>query len=218
MNPTAWALVGIGTLLVLWGVLKRALTFDQRRKIVEDREIYLPVLRSTIDKILDRKYELAIQAGRLPLEEYYDRYLSRTNAYSKAYKSITNADEGVRRKVAIIVALKNQRFHKYNPYLAELEHSTKDPLYEYQTTCDNLVSRCGDKGLSREIKNLFKTANKYHLVLALAEMGLSSGLRLKAAKHYNALYQKPQLLKPFVTFYHNRVNKKIDSLKRGDDL
>jgi len=212
------ALFIVGTYLIFKGIFNHELTFDQKRRVVEDRETYLPILQDTVDKMLARKYELAIQAGRQPLEDYYDRYLSRNKAYDKAYKNITNADESIRRKVVIIVALKNQRFHKYNPYLSELEHSPKDPLYEYQTTCDNLISRCGDRGLSRAINNLFKTANQYHSVLALAEIGLGSGLHLKASKYYKVLYQKPQLLKPFITFYHNTVNKKIESLRQGDDL
>jgi len=84
--------------------------------------------------------------------------------------------------------------------------------------CDNYLSRCGNRNLKREYKGLFKTANKYHLVLAIAEMGLSNGFHLKAAKYYENLYEKPKMLKPFIGFYRKRVNKVIDSLMRGDDL
>jgi len=178
----------------------------------------LPLLRNTIEKMLARKHELAIQAGRLPLEDYYERYLRVNKSCNKAYKSISQRDEDIKRKVAIIVALKNDKFYKYNPYLSELEHNPNDALFEQQELCNSYLPRCGDKGLSREVKGLFKTYSKYQLVLALAEMGLSNDLRLKAPKHYKALYHKPDLLKPFIAFYQNRINKKIDSLLRGEDL
>jgi len=177
-----------GVSLVIWNFFRRDLTFDQKRNIVADRELYLPLLRDTVDKILSRKHELAIEAGRLSLEHYHEKYLRFNNSYSKAYRRITNKDETVKRKVAIFNALVDQNFHKRNPYLSELEHSPQDPLFSLQTDCDSYLSHCGDKGLNREVKELFKTANQYHLVLALAEMGLSNGLNLKEAKHYMNLY------------------------------
>ena len=206
---------GVG--LVVYNFFRRELTFDQKRKIVTEREEYLPILRDTVDKMLAIREELAIQAGRLPLEDYFDKYLNRNNAYNKAFKRLVNDDEGIRRKVAIIVALRNQKFHKYNPSLAELERSNDD-LSKYQRLCESYLSRCMDNGLSGEYKELFKTANRYHLVLVLAEMGLSNDFKLKAAKYYKALYEKPKVLKPFIEFYRKRLNKVIERLLRGDDL
>jgi len=51
----------------------------------------------------------------------------------------------------------------------------------------------------------------------LAELGLNNGLDYKASKYYENLYKKPEVLKPFVEYYHDRVNKRIEYLKRGDD-
>ena len=38
----------------------------------EDRENYLPKLRDVVDKMLALKEETAVQAGRIPLEGYYE--------------------------------------------------------------------------------------------------------------------------------------------------
>ena len=86
-----------GVVLVVWNFFRKELIFEQQRKIVEDRQTYLPHLKNVIDKFLSRKYELAIQAGRLSLEEYHKKYLRLNNKYDKAYKRYINKDTSVRR-------------------------------------------------------------------------------------------------------------------------
>jgi len=207
----------LGVSLIIWNYFRRDISFDQKRKTAEDRETYLPELRETIDKMLALKEKIAIQAGRIPLEEYYEKYLSLNDSYAKAFNKLENKNEDVKRKIAIIVALKNQNFHKYNPSFTEFIRS-HNVLSEHNNLCESYLSRCGDRNLKREYEKLFKTANKYHLVLAMAEMGLSNDFHLKASKYYENLYEKPKMLKPFIDFYRKRVNKVIDSLMRGDDL
>ena len=122
------ALFILGIILVVWSIFHRGLTLDQKIEILESRKTYLPVLQDAIDNILVCQHDLAIQAGKLPLEEYFQRYLSQTDAFIKAYRRITNADEDIHRKVAIVLALREQKFFsRFNPYLAELEHSSQPP-------------------------------------------------------------------------------------------
>lgn len=216
MNITTKVLLVIGTILFFTGIFRKELPFSQKRNIVSEREQYLPILRDIVEKILAKLDEIALKASRLPLEDYYNKYLRLNKSYQKAYGRLPHKDTIIRRKVAIVVALVYQNFHKFNPYMSELEHSSGD-LLELRQELDNLISRCGDNSLNREVKHLFKAAGQYHRVFILAELGLNNGLDYKASKYYENLYKKPEVLKPFVKYYHDRVNKRIEYLKRGDD-
>lgn len=222
MNPTFWALVGIGAILVLVGILKveKRLSGADITEIMQNRRQYLPQLRDTTSKMLVRMRELSIQAGKFPLEEYYDRYLARNNTYQQEYRKQTGKqkDKTAKRKVAIITSLHKKGFHYNNLYLCELEDRDKDGLVALRKEYETYFARNRDASLARTLNKLFEYAQKAFSCHTLAEMGKYNELPYKDTKYIAALYDKPKWLDCLLERQHRIANKRFDELLRGEDL
>ncbi len=222
MNLTSWVLVGIGTALFLVGTLrtKRKLSYVDMSELLKDRQQYLLQLRDTTDKMLTRMRELSIEAGKASLEEYYEKYLARNSTYQREYKRQTGKqkDKTVKRKVAIITALRKKGFSTKNLYLYELEDRDKDGLVALRREYDVYYSRNRDKKLTKKLDTLLDYAEKAFSCHALAEMAKHNDFPYKDSKHIAVFYDKPKLLDCWLEYMHKSVNKRFDELIRGEDL
>jgi hypothetical protein len=205
--------------IVLYGlsILKKEKTLSLRDiyAIVEHRESYLPQLKNTIDAILIRKRELAIEAGKLSLEQYYDKYLKLNKTFKVVYKVLKDNpnDKTARRKVAIITSLQMKNFGMNNVYLLELEDKDNNGIIQLQKDYDNLYSKNTDKLLAKELRLLFKKYAKWaYSGLALVELAKNNGLPYKDPKYIAAFYDKPRILEDMLRKQHQSVNKRFDEL------
>jgi hypothetical protein len=209
---------GLG--FIILSIFKPELSFLDKRNIVEQRQNYLPQLRDTTDKILTRMKELAIEAGRSSLEEYYEKYLARNNIYQHEYKKQTGKQKNkmVKRKVAIITALCKLKFHKNNLYLSELEDRDIDGLVALRKEYDTYYSRNRDRKLARKLDTLFGHAKQVFSTYTIAEMGKYNNLPFKAPKYIATLYSAPKILDDLLKGKRKATNKRFDELLRGEDL
>lgn len=222
MNPTFGVLVGIGIILVLWGVIKveKRLSYAEMRRLLEDRQQYLPQLRDTTDKMLTRMRELAIEAGRASLEEYYEKYLARNDTYQKEYRSQKGKqkDVAVKRKVAIITSLHKKGFSSKNIYFYELEDKDENGLVVLKKEYNTYYSRNNDKELAKNLDRLFNTARRVFSGHTIAEMAKHNDLPYKDPKYNAKFYDLPKYLDCILKYYHKKVDKRFDELMKGEDL
>jgi hypothetical protein len=219
LGITSIMLFILGSVLIIWNIFRRELTFEQKREIVADREIYLPQLNQAVDSLLSSKKELAKKAGLLSLEEYYNLYLSRNNQFEKAYKELelTHKEEVTRRKVAIITALNKLGFHSKNLYYYELQRKDKRHN-DLKTEYDSLYAKTNDSRLNKRLDKLFDIADKHYSISVLVGMTLNAGLSFKAPRYQLSFYEKPRILENLLIYQHQQVNNRINELLKGVDL
>jgi len=215
MNPLY--LIGIigGAVLIIIASLKKPK--DESLPILQDRikqrKRYLPQLKDTTDKMLIRMRELAVVAGQLPLEQYYDRYLKLNKTYQRVYRllALTHKDEIVRRKVAIVVALHYLKMSINNVYQSELE-DTDTTMISLMKDYNTYRPRNKDKKLSKGLDILFKDAKRFYSCLALAELAKNNDFPFKSPKYVSSFYDKPRKLEAILGKRHNIVNERFDEL------
>jgi hypothetical protein len=222
MSVTTWALVFIGVVLVLYGVIypNKTRGYTEMKGIIEQRQEYLPQLRNIIEQKNTRMGELSKIAGNLSLETYYQKYLALNNTYPKTFQGLvkTHKDELVRRKVAIIVSLKKLNFGANNAYLSELIYNDHDGIQVMDKKLVTCLARNSDKALSQAIIRLTKTQKSYYSIMALQDICLNNGFDYKAPKYITTLYDAPNILKPILLIYLKNVDNRIDELLKGEDL
>jgi hypothetical protein len=57
---------GGGVFLIIWNFFRRESSFADKEAIVKQRQENLPLLRNSIDAIIDRQRELAFKLGKRP--------------------------------------------------------------------------------------------------------------------------------------------------------
>ncbi len=213
-------LVALAVAFYIISIRKREPGRRDMNAIVKQRQEYLPQLGKTVDQILSRKRELAIQAGKLPLEKYYDKFLAHGKIFDRQYRKLakTHKDELTRRKVAIAMALYLESFWKKNTYFLELQEGDtsilKPLLEEYKAH----KAHNTDRILSGNLRCLFGVTQLCYSVIAFAELGKSNNLPFKSAKYLNKFYEKPKLIETQLEKLHQAVSRRIDELRRGDDF
>jgi len=207
-----------GVCLIVWNFFRRELTFEQKRRIVEDRESYIPLFRDTVDKMLTRLRELVVEAGLLSLEQYYDKYLKLNNTYENEYRKLHLKDVEARRKLAIILALYKKGFWIRSTYLYELEDRDELGMVSLKKVYATYLARVNDRSLSSDLKQLFRQASKFYSCLSLSEVVKNNELPFKDPKYINVFYEKPKILESLLNYLHKAANSRFDELLRGDDL
>ena len=214
-------IVIFATSVILYGIgiFKRELGFYEKKVMLDQRQEYIPLFRQVVDKMLTRMKELAVEAGKLPLEQYYNKYLKLNNTYKREYLklSFSHKDEKVRCKVAIVAALGKKGFGRKNSYLYELEDkdTSMDALKKEYAI---FLARANDNPLSKSLKRLFKQAMVMYSGYSIAEIAKNNDFPFKDPKYINVTYEKPKILESFVNIFHKWVNERFDALLRGDDL
>jgi len=212
-------LAGGGIFLIVWNFFRRELSYPDKEAIVKQRNENLPLLRRSIDAILKRQRELALELGKSSLQDFFDEYLKTSKQY-KVYRKLLNAyhtsEKVTKHKVAIIISMRAffcekticlNNVCKYDDHMDKLK-AEKDIYYH----------RNNDKKLSSIIDNLLHAAKKHHSILAFAELATNNKLSYTSAKKYAAFDEKPEILKRFVTRAYKAMNGRMELLRRGEDL
>lgn len=214
MNIGYGIALAIAIALIAYGVFKEPARepLPVIKARIKSRKEYLPKLRNIIDQRLKRQRELATKAGKLPLEEYYNRYLSRGNDYKLAYRLLSvSHKEPTRRKMAIITGLHFQKFFMNNVYLFALEEND-DTAKALRKEYDTYSARNTDSKLSREIETLLKVARQFNSCVVLAEIGKHSDLPFKSSKYIAGLYSGQLKLDRRLQKQHQKVNGRFAEL------
>jgi hypothetical protein len=220
-SPLGLVFIGLFSLSVILysvSIFKRDLDFFQKKSILEQRQEYLPLLRETIEQIIVHFKELSKEAGKLPLESYFDKYLKLNSTYQRIFNRLPHKDLALRREIAICLALQSKLFFRKNTYLYELE-SKDTALAQLMNTCKAYLARLDkNKPLSANIKVLFKRVRSSASMDSMADLSINNDLKYKDPKDINVFYEKPRWLDTFVEDAHKQVVKDIDALLMGEDL
>lgn len=212
-------LAGGGLFLIVWNFFRPELGFADKEAIVKQRHEDLPLLRSSIDTILKRQKELALELGKRPLQSFFDEYLMKNKQY-KTYRKLLNAlhtsDKVTKHKVAILLSMRAFFCEK----TICLNKVCKDDgqMTKLRAEKDIYYHRNNDKKLSSIIDNLLYAAMKYHSTLSFAELATNNELSYTSAKKYAAFEEKPDIVRGFMARAYKSMNDRIELLKRGEDL
>lgn len=209
---TVLVLIPINIILFVVGIFmkERTLSFNDRKALIEERQLYLPKLRLSIENRLRAMTPLIKKAETLPLIQYWEKYLKHTYPYVVT-----------RRKPSKPLEITNSLFrHGFlwnNLYYQEL----KEKETPYRQVVDNyniLIAKNTDSKLKDKLDVLWKiehSASSSQIFASLSmnnkgipntPMGLRGGLR---GKHFSK-----ENFQNGVTDIENRISE----LLRGDDL
>lgn len=209
----------LGTFLIFWGIFKHELSYADKQAIVKQRQENLSLLRNSIDSILKRQKELAIEIGKQPIQAFFDEYLKKSREY-KMYRKLLNtyhtSDKVTKHKVATLVTIGKFFFVK-TICLNNACRDDKD-MGGLMAEKDIYYHRNNDKALSNIIDQLLFAARKYHSALAFGELATNNQLAYTSAIKYARFEEKPEILKGFMARDYKKTNDRMNLLMRGEDL
>ena len=198
---------------------KRELSYPDKEKKVKQRQENLPLLRNSIDAILERQKELAFEIGKRPLQNFFDEYLKKSKEY-KLHRKLLNtfhtSDKTTKHKVAILVAIAKFFFAK--TICLNDECKDDERMTRLQAKKEVYYHRNDDRELSRDIDYLFTAAAKYHSALAFSELATNNQLSYTSAEKYAAFEEKPEILHRAMVKAYKAMNDRMELLKGGEDL
>jgi hypothetical protein len=210
---------GGGVFLIIWNFFRRESSFADKEAIVKQRQENLPLLRNSIDAIIERQRELAFKLGKRPLQTFFDEYLKISKEYKmyrKLLKTYHTSDEVTKHKVAILIAI--SRFFFVKTICLNNVCRDGEDMAKLMAEKDIYYHRNNDKALSSTIDQLLFAVTKYHSLLALGELATNNQLAYTSAKKFARFEEKPEILKGFMTRDYKKMNDRINFLMRGEDL
>lgn len=210
---------GLGTLLILWGIFKHETGFSEKETIVKQRQENLPLLCSSVDSILKRQREVALEIGKIPLQVFFENYLQKSKHY-RVFRKLLNAlhksDAATKHKVATLIALRSFFFDK--PVCLTGACNNDDDMARLRADMAIYYHRNNDRKLSSIIDQLLYAATKYHSALAWGVLTMNNELSYTSAQKYAVLEEKPEILKGFLSRAYKAMNERMAFLMRGGDL
>ena len=187
--------------------------------MVKQRREDLPLLRDSVDAVLKKQKEIALELGKTPLQTLFDEYLKKSREY-KLYRKLLNkyhtSDKVTKHKVATLVAIGKFFFVKS----ICLNNACRDDedIERLIAEKDIYYHRNNDKALSRTVDQLLFAAAKYHSALAFGELATNNQLAYTSAIKYARFEEKPEILKGFMAREYKKMNDRMNFLIRGEDL
>lgn len=212
MNITSWVLLVIGTIFVLWGVLNpdKHVSFNDKKIILEERQEILPKLRLSIASRLKALRPLINKAEKLPLIQYWDKYLKNTLLYL-----ITK--QKPKKPLEITNVLVRKKFPWNNLYYQELKDN--DPNYKKVSDNYNIItSKIDDSVLRNRLKWLWNLEHASNSLQIYASLSMNNRRIPNVPLGYRWRYKSKNLSKEGFQGQLKYVEKRIDELMRGDDL
>ncbi len=212
MNLTTWALLFIGTFLVLWGVLKpeKHISFNDKKAIIAERQEVIPKLKLSIDTRIRMSRQLINRAEKLPLIQYWEKYLRNTMPYLITKNKPTKPLE-------IVNKLAQKGFVWNNLYYQELKEndaSYKQILENYKLN----LSKVNDNKLTQKLSSLWELENISHSTQIYASLSMNNKKIPNVPLGYRwGLRGKHNSEKGFQSSLKD-VENRINELLRGDDL
>ena len=157
MNITSWALVGIGMILVLWGVFKpeHRLTPREAADLLESRKKYLPQLKDNIINKTKRLEYVRDVASKITFDEFLRKFVLGSPSDPK------NKEAGFWdiAKFYVIAGFKTSGAMYNNLYYEDLKRKD-DILNPLETEYDLLVAQNKDKKLRKKLNEYWDVADK----------------------------------------------------------
>jgi hypothetical protein len=199
--------------LYIWGILKRSLSFNDKKALVEGRRQTLSDLRQSIDRRLKATRPLATKAERMSILQYWDKYLKNTYPYI-----ITK--QKPRKPLEITNSLVKHGFMWNNLYYQELKENDgnyKRAVDEYNINYSKIDDR-GRKALERPLRWLWRLEH----ITSSTQIYTTFSMNNKQIPNAPSGYRKglwgkhkcEESLQDCLTNVENQISK----LVQGDDL
>jgi len=220
MNPTAWALVSIGTALVLYGTIKlppKRRSYLDMQAIVTERSKYLSDIKKGLTDYLERA-ELLTNASDLYDLDIYKRELGTYDKTWRWFKKFINIIEKRDKEDALWFKIQNN-FITDNVIFTRLKQddiSGEGSIKFIKMRLDSNVSKIHDKKLNKYIKGVYKAehvAQSYAIFCKLSRDKFSLELSTRKINLRQEREVRESLQKSIGTVYAY-----IDLLSGGGDL
>lgn len=208
----------LGGYLVLSSVFGHESSFAEKEAVVKQRQENLPLLRSSIDGIIKRQGELALEMGKIPLQRFFDEYLRTSRQYKLYRKLLTyhTSDNVTKHKVATLATMGN--FFVTKPICFNNAARDDEQVTSLVAEKDIYYHRNNDRILSGRIDDLLLAATRYHSTLAFTELATNNQLSYTSLQKYVTFEEKPEILKGFMRRAYKTMNDRMEFLMRGGDL
>jgi hypothetical protein len=208
-----------GVFLIIWNFFRPELSYADKNAIVKQRQEDLPLLRDSIDAIIERQRELALKLGKRPLQSFFDEYLKKSREYKLQRKHLDtyHTSDGVtKHKVATLITI--GKFFCLKTIC--LNNECRDDKRMIKLVAEKYIyyHRNSDRKLSGKIDDLLFTATKYHSALAFTELATNNNISYTSVRKYATFEEKPKIFKWFMKRDYKAMNDRMGFLMRGGDL
>ncbi|MBI2860568.1 MAG: hypothetical protein HYX91_03555 [Chloroflexi bacterium] len=202
----------IAVVLYAYALFKteKRLSFNDQKAIVSERQKVLPELRESVEKRLKALRPLMNKAEKLPLMQYWEKYLKNTMPYlvtkRKPQKPIEITNKLVRKKFPI-----------NNLYYYELKET--DPFYKRILDNYNIIlSKVDDKKLKKKLHSLWWLEHIARSLQIYASLSMNNKKIPNVPMGYRGGYRGKQYTEDGFQIQLKDIESRINELLRGDDL
>lgn len=211
MNATSWALLAIGTILVLWGILKREhqLSPKEAANLLKDRAEYLPKLKNNIQEQTKQVEHIRDIASKITFTQYLGKYYSFLKGTKKRSSFIGKIGD-IPWAIRIVPSGVTN-----NLYYHDLKKM--DDLYNsLETEYELLLPEIKDRKLKKKLKNFWDLEDMNNSRIAFGQMVKNDKYPIspearKIANKMEKFYKRSLKLIPIT-----EIMERIDELLDGE--